>query len=353
MNQTMLKDNKIAYIEYLRILCTIAVIANHIPLAACNFYAASATVADNVFCHACSWANHFAVPIFVMITGVLLLNPEREVSFRKALTKYAWRMVVILLTVGWAFALMEEWAGQHSINISLFANSLYNVLAGHGWDHMWYLYMLIGLYLFIPFIKPAVNALPLGAIDALLVVLFLFASVNPVLREMVGYSLPFKFPVSSIYVLYLILGWRIVQADADWPKWIKWASLLIFCATALLLGVCSWLVYGCGMSGAKMWSEYSSPLVVLCSASLFAFCFAFRNKFTPVKQKSLVQMIAKDSFGIYLFHMLYVNILYKVFLFNPLEYNYSVFALVLMGVFILSLITTELFLRIPIIGKYI
>lgn len=349
-----MQANKLLYIEFLRVFCIVAVLANHIPLAAVNTFAATSSMADNVFCHACSWMNHFAVPIFVMITGVLLLNPNKEISLQKALSKYAWRMIVMLLTVGYSFALLEQYANEHTISLSLFGNSLYNVLAGRGWDHMWYLYMLIGLYLLIPFLKPAINALPLRSIGGLMILLFLFSSVNPILNALCGYSIPIRFPILSIYVLYLLAGWYIAQLKhSSVPKYMPRIAIVVAVVSIMVLGVCSYCKYAMSLDKSAIWGDYSSPLVLLLSAAVFYICYAWQDKFHWVADSKIMSALARDSFGIYLFHMLFVNILYKVIRFNPLEYGYWSFAIILVVVIILSLATTELFRKIPIIGKYI
>lgn len=349
-----MQANKLLYIEFLRVVCIVAVIANHIPLAAVNTFAATASVADSVFCHACSWMNHFAVPIFVMITGTLLLDSRKEISLWKALSKYAWRIVVMLLTVGYGFALLEQYANEHIISLSLFGNALYNVLAGKGWDHMWYLYMLIGIYLLIPFLKPAINTLPLRSIGGLIAIIFLFSSINPVLNALWGYSIPIRFPILSIYVLYLLAGWYIAHLKhSSVPEYAPWIAIVIALGAVVVLGACSYCKYAMALDKAAIWSDYSSPLVVLLSAVIFYICYIWQDKFHWVADSKTMSILAKDSFGIYLFHMLYVNILYKVIHFNPLEYGYWSFVIILVVVLILSLVTTELFRKIPVIGKYI
>ena len=48
----------------------------------------------------------WAVPVFFMMSGALILDPGREMPLRKV-GRYIWRMAFILLTVGFAFCLME------------------------------------------------------------------------------------------------------------------------------------------------------------------------------------------------------------------------------------------------------
>lgn len=67
----------------------------------------------------------------------------------------------------------------------------------------------------------------------------------------------------------------------------------------------------------------------------------------------MLKHISENSFGIYIFHMLWVNILYKIIKFNPLDYNFIVLIPIVLLVLIASDVTTIIYRKIPIIGKYI
>ena len=65
-----------------------------------------------------------------------------------------------------------------------------------------------------------------------------------------------------------------------------------------------------------------------------------------------MQHISDNSFGIYIFHMLWVNLLYKVFRLNPLDYPLLILVPILVVVFLLSDLTTVVYKKIPVIGKF-
>ena len=69
--------------------------------------------------------------------------------------------------------------------------------------------------------------------------------------------------------------------------------------------------------------------------------------------KICIKHLADNSFGIYIFHMLWVNILYKVVKFNPLEYGVWVIVPMMLLILVASDITTLVYKRIPYIGKFI
>lgn len=343
-------DKRIDYIVFLRVLCTICVLVNHVPLVASYVFTLQMRQSDFVMTQAMVHSAHFAVPVFVMITGALLLNSSRTITIEKALKKYIWRMVVILFTVGWGFAMMELLFSTKSISLNLFLDSFYCVISGNTWKHMWYLYMLVGLYLIIPFLKLVVDNSSLKSMTCLIAILFLFSSLIPTLTHFLDFQIGVDFPIKSSYVLFLLLGWLLTQIC-----WFKssWWLVIVGCCTTVFLVICSYLEVVRGCLQLKFWEGYDSPVEVCIGVCLFAFCVKNKDWFGSITNNFIVRLIDRNSFGIYVFHMLWVNILYKVVKFNPFEYNYVVLLFVLVFVLFLSIITTEIFRKIPYFGKYI
>jgi surface polysaccharide O-acyltransferase-like enzyme len=49
----------------------------------------------------------WAVPIFIMISGYLLLDPKKDITIKKII-KYINRMILILLTFGFFYCILEN-----------------------------------------------------------------------------------------------------------------------------------------------------------------------------------------------------------------------------------------------------
>lgn len=339
-------DKRIDYIVFLRVFCTICVLVNHVPLVASHVFASQVSDMDVWITNAIVHLVHFAVPVFVMITGALLLNPTRQISFEKAVKKYAWRMVAILLTVGWLFALMEQFSNTKTVSLSLFSVSFFNVLTGNTWTHMWYLYMLVGLYLVIPVLKAVVDHTPKNIVP-LVVTLFVFACVLPMFKHFFDFQLGVGFPMASCYVMYLLLGYCLSQNRIK----NRALPIAVFVGLSAFLVLCSYMEVWGGAEKMKFFESYASPVEVLVACGLFV--FAMQRKFERLSELFVVKILDRNSFGIYVFHMLWVNILYKVVKFNPFDYGLLMLVPVLLGVLVMSVLTTEIFRRIPLVGKYI
>ena len=99
---------RINYINGLRLIATLGVVSLH----------ASAGILDlreipsptDKFMHTCfKYSMQFAVPIFVMISGALFLNPAKEIGYPLMLRKYVKRIALALLIFGLPMCLIETY----------------------------------------------------------------------------------------------------------------------------------------------------------------------------------------------------------------------------------------------------
>ena len=98
----------------------------------------------------------WSVPVFVMISGALLLDPNKKEDL---LTFYKKRLSKIFIPILiWTF-LFLIWAflkGQISGNEISIIHLLKRILSGKPHYHMWFLYMILCLYLFTPFFRKVI-----------------------------------------------------------------------------------------------------------------------------------------------------------------------------------------------------
>lgn len=132
--------------DALRIVAAVAVILLHASAGYFNCPVSSAQwMVANVYNSATRWC----VPVFVMISGAFLL--QKEIPVKLLYTKYIKHLVVLLLS----------WNAIYNIpRLREFPSSLSDVVAcflSPGKIHLWFLYMLIGVYVAIPFLKKIVD----------------------------------------------------------------------------------------------------------------------------------------------------------------------------------------------------
>lgn len=97
--------------------------------------------------------SRFAVPVFLMVTGIFLLAPKRKITGKK-LFSYIRRIVfvIIVTSLTWAaielcFELPKEERTFHSF-VSITLTTPY---------HMWYLWALLGIYAITPVLRQIVK----------------------------------------------------------------------------------------------------------------------------------------------------------------------------------------------------
>lgn len=81
------------YIEYLRVIAMFAVVAIHVCIAGLSSFA-NHSMFDAVFYSSVRNIFHFAVPVFFMISGALMLSPSKDLPIKNC-------CAVIFLNTDW------------------------------------------------------------------------------------------------------------------------------------------------------------------------------------------------------------------------------------------------------------
>ena len=83
-----------------------------------------------------------------MITGYCL-SLKKECTYSYCL-HHVLKFIKILFTVGLFYSLLEEVFIAKKFSITILGTSILNVFTGNLWDHMWFIYAIIGVYLVMP-----------------------------------------------------------------------------------------------------------------------------------------------------------------------------------------------------------
>ena len=294
----------------------------------------------------------FGVPVFVMITGALLLPREYELGdfFKRRLGRIIppfifWSLVYV------AYAWYNEditftpdiWADTKIVLHQLKFGAYY---------HLWYVYMLIGLYFVIPVLSKFVrNASEKEIVYFLIVWLAVMFLAQPYLSR---FSPVVDMRYFAGYIGYLVLGHYLAVKEFS-PKFTRGWLLLIFMLTLAL--IVSGTYWSClQKTGLTLFYEPLGPPIVLLSSSVFLLVRFTVIKW-PARLKKVRDLICAYTFGIYLAHALILDILgdpdYHINinwqLCHP-SISISVTAIVCFG---LTLLLVYLISKIPFVGKWI
>lgn len=297
-----------AYLDYLRVFASIAVIFIHVS--AQNWYGADIHGVDWQIFNVWDSFSRWGVPVFAMISGALFLGRKIEIS--TIYKKYVLRLFVAFLFWGAAYYFL----GGSSIKEQALAlvrpgrlNAILAILANH--YHLWYVPMIAGVYICIPFIEKIVENERIMKYFLLVSLAYSFiipevvmvvndlgpeklkAVVNTVNGKVVGMDLK----MVCGYVSFFVLGYYL-----DRVLLTKKQRAIIY-----VLGVCGFLFTALANSLVSLRmgrpvENYYNPFTVnvLCEC-VFVFVL-FKN--LPFKGGRVIALLSKWSFGAYLAHLI-------------------------------------------------
>lgn len=301
---------------------------------------------DNVIIQICV---RVGVPIFIMITGALLLNPEKNLELKKVI-KYITRMILILLTFGFAFCLIEGFLTDKLSNpIKTLGESFLHVLENKSWGIMWYIYMLIGLYVLTPALKIILKELDEKNLMFLIGVLFFTSSVIPTLNYTFNINLTDFYLGNAIYIFYYLIGYVIAYKKELIVKATKHYIYIYIYGAIGLIGYMMLLVFKNNFYDYSLINNNNICFIAMWSMFIF---YLFSNNTIKIKENKTINIIAKYSFGIYLVHTFWLNIINKGFKIfpdvMPVFIGEFIFWIIAVS---LSLISCIILYRLPILKK--
>lgn len=330
--------SRIAWIEWLRAAGCVAIVALHVYVSLVNAVGVEALGATRVCVEGVLTValTRWAVPCFLMVSGMLLLDPARTVDARR-IWSYVQRMLFVLATFGLLFCLIESVYDHGGLSLAVVGEAIWHLLTGRSWDHLWYVYAMLALYLVTPLLRRLVAHVSLAALGWGLGVAYLLVLVLPTVLWTRGISVSIPFNVVPA-CFYYVLGWWVQQRlRLGWPVWMAGlASLVALVVTAAF--------------GLDMLSLPEFCLVVPWSVLVL---LLFREYATaPIEEHAVAATLASCSFGIYVVHPLFLHVI--THLIDPLMlpvglYELGAFAVALAG----SVVTIALLRRIPTVRRYV
>ncbi|EEM02980.1 hypothetical protein bmyco0002_46410 [Bacillus pseudomycoides] len=341
--------NRLVYMDWLRVLATIAVVTIHVAAGSVSTLdpnKLSNWMAGNFY----ESLSRASVPIFVMISGALLLRGNKESSIFEFLQKRASK--VIIPFVGWSalFYLYGAYMGYFPASLK---QGIKYFLTNQIGGHLWFLYMIVGIYLIAPLLKVFVKNAKKSYIQYFLI-LWLYASV---ILNLMQYYYPINFNIElyfvTNYVGYFLLGYYLSHYEITK----KWRNISYIGGCLGFIGTFFITYYYTVQANGQLdqfWYGYFAPNVLLMAIGLFVFFrYAFQN--SEGKLPFLLRGINQASLGIYILHFFLLNnFLYKVFP-KVNEHAHAILAIPInvMITIGLSMLITLVLQRITVVKKLV
>jgi surface polysaccharide O-acyltransferase-like enzyme len=292
----------------------------------------------------------WCVPVFVMISGALMLNPRKSerivVFYRKRMSRIFIPMIV------WSFFYVL-WTYFHNLikngNIHTSINLIKMFLSGQFYYHMWFLYMIAGLYFFTPFFRKIVKHSTNKELLFLVTVIFILSAINNFYTSRYPSNEPVLFVNYFIfYIPYYLCGYIICNINISLPKLI----LLI----AILLSIIFTCI-GC-FALVKFFNTqpgfyfYDNLSITVIPMSIFVILL-LKKLSNPIFDVDMTKRISGLTLGIYLVHPAiketFAFLGFKATFFNPVV-SIPIYSLIL---FAISLCVAWIINKIPYLRQII
>ena len=344
----MAKTKRVEWIDFVRALAILTVLYIH---ASDGIFIISSdkilhyTLFSRIFEFASLFIGRIGVPLFLMITGYLLIdrhyNDEKVRKFWDVNCRN-----LIIVTVFWTivYAIILQIVTMNSAQVNLVESG--NLM----FSHMWYMPMIIGMYLSLPFVSNGLKDFDNKTIYKGVIVFSILAfcvpfistllDINGVKNVNIQYCLGFS---GGVYGIYIILGY-LVKRDkfknvSNW--WLTLITIVSFIITILF-------EYYTYLRGYPFLLWYEFPFILLGSFSIFELC----SRIKKVKGYKVIAILSKYSFAVFLVHNLFRLPLLPYIVRLPFTEPVKTIILWILLI-IFSYITVYLISKIPKVGKFV
>lgn len=365
---SVLSRENIGWVDALRILACFLVVFSH----SCDGMVAHFDMNREAFLTGVFSGSmvRSCVPLFVMMTGVLLLPTSQPMGafYRKRIGRIVVPMLFWSLLLPILFFLYFNYVSPDTRNPQLsvadytpltLIRKLYTFIFNFNFDTVpfWYLYMLIGLYLLMPVLSPWLAKASKGDLELVLKIwgVSLVLPYVKMFAPLAGYAGNWgnmnilgvcdwndygTFYYFSGFVGYLILAYYLRRYPLDW----SWRKMLMITVPMFLVGYVI-TAYGYVMTQNYFPGNYAYLEIVWYFAGINVFMMTF-PVFVIVQKLNArnrlwLSRLASYTFGIYLCHFIFVFMCFDLYDVDGLPYLIRIICTALTS-FVLSAVVVAL-----------
>ena len=245
------------------------------------------------------------VPLFVLLSGALLLQPAKldepiRVFLKKRLSRiglaFAFWSAVYL---AWSFYITQVPVTLSNVGQGI----LYDLFSG-AYYQFWFIYLIVGLYLITPILRVIIANGDLKIIRYLILLWFVGVAIVPLIQLASGYTLNSTVFVIGGWVGYFVLG--------SYLQRVKLRSAILY---GLLIIGFVWTIFGMwlmnyplnAMGQNNFFFGYLTVNVIIGSVALFMILIKFHPDWPGSNHKitsRIAQAISRNTLPIFLFHVI-------------------------------------------------
>lgn len=318
-------NKRVIWLDYLRAAAILAVLFIHISGI---YYFSFEDVSTKYWLVGTFWFafSLFAVPVFIMISGYLLLNRTYEIKdflrrrFKRVLVPFIfWNCIYIIYLANIAISSGESFTLLFAIKFIIKNFLSYSV------SPLWFVYLILGLYLFIPIISVWIQNVKITHIEYFLCIwiltLFLGLFFNPKGLFYPNMNFELNLQYFSGYLGYLVLGYYLRVKKSDLFEKKSFALTLFLIGLLITFLGTAYLSFQ-GDSLSQALREYLLPNIFIQSMGIFLIFKNFNLDRVAFHHKVInrsILAISKYSYGTYLVHYFFFVFIVNlgIIKFNP------------------------------------
>lgn len=301
--------SRLDYIELMRAIAIAMVVAIHV--AATYFYNSEMAAAATSNWKASAWVMGFlrpAVPLFIMISGTLLLQPSKASEpithfFKKRLAKILAPFIIWSAAfIGWRILFLNETITLGDAIVAFLSDKVY--------VHFWFMYVLLALYVITPVLRQLTKDISQTHLAYALGIWLVVESFIPLIQFYLGGELELisHLPMTD-YIGFFLGGYYLSRLKV--PRPINRLLPTIYVAAAIVTGALTLHLNGVGDSIDDSMYSNLRPNTILMAVCLFLWLKDISYMSGVSKNIILngcIKLLSRFSFGIYLMHIMLVDL---------------------------------------------
>lgn len=338
---------RLEYIDLLKFFAIFAIIAQHC------FLVWEDVQVMNIPVYGFSALFRFGVPIFIMISGALLLNRDIEIgSFLKKKTIRLVYPFIFFYIITFLFLFLTGHTHAQTSDIFYFR---------------WYFWMILGVYLSIPIINKFIQHSSMKEISYFIYI-FIFASIFYQITSTLGIIQCFDLTLFLSPLGYLVLGYYLSKKEFNIStNKIITLSIIIFLISSfieafIITGSLPITELYLANESIGLTSYLDANIIeIIQSVSFFILCkyiYQSRSIYKPIKTflktkiiSKFITSVSRASYGMYLMNLIPLLMLY--YYIKPLNLSGSQSSITIIGssiiIFLVSWIIITILGKIPYI----
>jgi surface polysaccharide O-acyltransferase-like enzyme len=282
-----------------------------------------------------------AVSLFFMISGYLnLIHP---MPWKEYFNKRLPRLLIILITWSLLHMFLLAYTGQKEYTL---VTAFEAILSGSVYDHLWFMYSLLGFYLITPVFWKIIESDRM-TIWYFIVLWVFFEPISFFIDRFAGFKFGVFLPQATGYFGFYLLGYLL--GTREFSRRIAWLGFGSWVIATLFIILGTWvLTASAGEPDVTFY--YINGLPVLVGAlGLFIFIKSIKV------DHPIIRFFGTTTTGIYLMHYIIIDLVkrgilgVKLSAFHPNPYIGV--PLTIIVVFLLSALITRILLRVPILRR--